>query len=368
MDNANKAESADFASGTPRWFGGVGSLGERNRTIADQFTRTSQAGRADAIAHEPVVADADEPGWEDVKQEAAKELVGIENHDPVGDRAGGRVAITKGDVLAIEGDDARVADGNAVRVVGQIGEHLRRSAKWRLCVDDPLSGLDLGEENPQGTWIDRVGESCCFQHLTDERAKASGQHANRQKESGLPNADPPAAVDRETAARDNAVDVRMQHEGLTPGVKNRQSADANVEPALRDLGQRGASRAEEQIVKHARRAAGKDIELLGHGEDDVKVRDGEQLGAARLYPFRTGRSLTARAAAAAAGMPEDVLIAAVVALLALSSEGRGAARGDGPERLALCSGGEVLAEERRAAGSCNRAEIMLGVHGSLLLA
>ena len=65
------------------------------RTIADQSTCAGQAGGADSIAHEPVVADANEPGRKDVEQEAAEELVGIENHDPLGDRARGRVAITK---------------------------------------------------------------------------------------------------------------------------------------------------------------------------------------------------------------------------------------------------------------------------------
>jgi len=160
----------------------------------------------------------------------------------------------------------------------------------------------------------------------------------------------------------------MQNQGLTPGVKNSQSPDANVQAALCDLAQRGASRTEEQIVKDARRAAGERIQLLGHGEDDVKVRHGEQLRASRLHPFRACSCLAARTATAPAGMPKDVLIAAVVALLALSSQCGRAARGDGPERFALCGGGEVMANERRAAGSRNRAEIMLGAHHSPRLA
>jgi hypothetical protein len=58
----------------------------------------------------------------------------------------------------------------------------------------------------------------------------------------------------------------------------------------------------------------------------------------------------------------DVLKATSVTLLALPTEGRGSARGYGPQRFPLRNGARVRSEERCAASPDDRAEIVLGAH------
>ena len=89
-----------------------------------------------------------------MQQEAAKELVDIEGKELLG-IAVCVVAIAERDAFAVEGDDARVADGDAVGVVGEIPENLLRSAEGRLAVDDPVGRTGPCEEQVEG---DGVGE------------------------------------------------------------------------------------------------------------------------------------------------------------------------------------------------------------------
>ena len=78
-------------------------------------------------------------------EEAAEELAGLQSHRLVG-VAGSRVPVTEGDTLPVEGEDARVADGDSVGVVGQIRQNLRGTAEGGLAVDDPVLARGAGEE------------------------------------------------------------------------------------------------------------------------------------------------------------------------------------------------------------------------------
>ena len=104
---------------------------------------------ASAIGEEAVIADAMEARGQDVKQEAADELIGRDGHDLL------PIAVpivlpaeTNGAILDI--DKAVVGDGDAVRVAADVIEDLFGSAEGRLGIDHPL-GLSKGRQiAPEG--------------------------------------------------------------------------------------------------------------------------------------------------------------------------------------------------------------------------
>jgi hypothetical protein len=51
------------------------------------------------------------------------------------------------DAGAIEGNEARIGDGDAVGIAGEIGEHLVGTGEGRLCIDKPCDRKSSGEEN-----------------------------------------------------------------------------------------------------------------------------------------------------------------------------------------------------------------------------
>ena len=52
--------------------------------------------------------------------------------------------------LAVEGDDAPVGDGDAVGVVGQIGEHLLGTPEGRLGIGVPVGLVRAGDQEVEG--------------------------------------------------------------------------------------------------------------------------------------------------------------------------------------------------------------------------
>ena len=70
------------------------------------------------------------------------------------------------------------------------------------------------------------------------------------------------------------------------------------------------------------------VELSGQGEDEVEIASGQKLGTAFLKPSLCGSSVTGSTAAVTAGVVDVVLVAAVIALGDLTSQGFGPASGD----------------------------------------
>jgi hypothetical protein len=85
----------------------------------------------------PVMTNSMEAIRDGVKQETADELVGIDCHHLL---ATTRAIILSSecDAIAIHADEPGVGDGNAMGVAAEIGQHLSRSGKWRLDVDNPV--------------------------------------------------------------------------------------------------------------------------------------------------------------------------------------------------------------------------------------
>ena len=172
-----------------------------------------------AAGKQAVVADAVEACRQDVAEEAADELVGGERHHLVSIGSFAAVVLPlEGDGFVVERDQAAVGDGDAVGVAGQIGEHRFGSAERALCVDDPLGvaqwrhkrgeGLGVAEMGVVAEEVEAGGGVGCGEHLQEQSAEQSREHAHRQEEAG-PTRQLARAVQRDAAARHDDVDVRV---------------------------------------------------------------------------------------------------------------------------------------------------------------
>jgi hypothetical protein len=105
----------------------------------EQFSRPRDVLGPLAAGEETVVADAVEAAGEHMDQEAADELAGGERHEFLSAAPLGVIVLPlEGDVVAVEGDEPAVRDGDTVGVTRQIGEHRRRAGEGALSVDDPF--------------------------------------------------------------------------------------------------------------------------------------------------------------------------------------------------------------------------------------
>ena len=169
-------------------------------------------------------------------------------------------------------------------------------------------------------------------------------------------------MNREPPARHDAMDVRVQSQCLSPGVKHAQAAGLDLKPAVCNVDERLSCGAEQQVVEDAWCVQSEDVEHLGHGEDDVEVGHRKQFGLPGLEPPRARRGAASRTRAVAAGVPLNVLVTAAVTLLPLPAEGGRAACADRTKGLALRGRGPAVAQKGLASSSYDRAEVMLGVH------
>jgi hypothetical protein len=114
---------------------------------------------------------------------------------------------------------------------------------------------------------------------------------------------------------------------LRPGVEYGREADSGTEPPERDLLECLRHGLEEQVVGDGRRGQEDRMKHLGNGEDEVEVRNREQLDLACLDPAGFIETLTLRTMPIAAGVVGNLLVSAVIALPDVPTEsGRAAAR------------------------------------------
>jgi hypothetical protein len=144
--------------------------------------------------------------------------------------------------------------------------------------------------------------------------------------------------------------MEMLRKILTPGVQDRGDPDRATEVSRvsteREQGVGGG--AEEQRVNDARIALCERVQIVRQGEDDVEVRNGQQVGAPRREPSRGGKHLTLRTMPIATGVVGDPHGAAVITRLLMAAEGGRAAGLDRVERPVL-DGGEAMRTAIRVA-------------------
>ena len=91
------------------------------------------------------MADANQAAGQNVKQEAAQELMGGNGHDLLL-AAVSIVSPAEGDAIVFEGHEPMVGDGDAMGVAGQVVENMFGAAEGWLGVDDPVLLAELPEE------------------------------------------------------------------------------------------------------------------------------------------------------------------------------------------------------------------------------
>ena len=116
-------------------------------------------------------------------------------------------------------------------------------------------------------------------------------------------------------------------EVLSPGVEHRQKADpgAKMPGVGGDLQQGFGRRTEENAINYPLVPQRQRRDQLGYGEDHMEVLDRQQLRSTLFKPSRAGLSMTLRAMAIAARAIRDFAVAAPIALLNTTTEGRCAA-------------------------------------------
>ena len=205
------------------------------RRIGKQRAHLGDGIGAGGISEQPVVPDAMKAVGQDVKEEAAYELVRIERHDAVtGSSVAPVIFPFEADTLAIERDEAGIGDGDAMSVAGEIGEHLIWAGEGPLGIDKPIHAAERLEEFPEGAGIVKcgigaeelqcalgVGGGKAFAH---ESAEQSREHLDAEE---VPSSAgyPALPVERDAAARHDDVEVRMVGERRAPGVQHAGEPD-----------------------------------------------------------------------------------------------------------------------------------------------
>jgi hypothetical protein len=111
----------------------------------EECARLVEALLADSVGEQTVVADAHEVSRDDVEEEAADELGRLEC-DLGAAVLAAAITIAEGDGAVLQGHEALVSDGDAVRVASEIAQGLVRSGDRRLAVDDPGLGRGLTQQ------------------------------------------------------------------------------------------------------------------------------------------------------------------------------------------------------------------------------
>jgi len=184
--------------------------------------------------------------------------------------------------------------------------------------------------------------------MKEQSAIQGGQDSDRKKEARAAS-DPALTVKGKTSGRYNAMKVRMEHQGLSPGVK--QGEEAN--PCAKVLGigsdaQEGlGDGAEQQIVNHPRISQRQHSKRIRQGEHDVIVSDREQLLLTSFKPPGFSQRLALGTVSVATRVVDRHPISAARALVEMTAKRRCSTLHDRAHHPALLSSDEasVLLEE-----------------------
>jgi hypothetical protein len=105
-----------------------------------------------AIGQEPEETDTNEAAGQNMEEETAQELLRGQCHLPLL-MAVSIILPAKGNLVAVEGHEAVVGDGNAMSVSGEIAQHMMGTAERWLGVDDPVLTKQGTQEGAEGLFV-----------------------------------------------------------------------------------------------------------------------------------------------------------------------------------------------------------------------
>src|SRR6201984_1082953 len=201
------------------WRGGAAGGGAGGWRQQEKVPQVAQRFAARGMP-QAVIADLVEAGWQDVLEEAPDELVAGDGFLALA--GGGAVLVAIGHGLVVDGQDAVVGDGDTEGVAGEIVERgLLSLAPWRDVNDPgdlPRMGWQVGVRAEPGEGIAEAGAGKGGERRLREQKPLAG---------GMPG----GAVVGQSAASNQAVNVRMGNEPLGPGMQHRQHDDDAADPA-----------------------------------------------------------------------------------------------------------------------------------------
>jgi len=158
-----------------------------------------------------------------MQEEAAEELFQRQSHQALLVLVR-RVAPTKSDLSIFECDQSVIGNGHAMRVAAQITERVFGSAERTLGIDHPVGaeqGSQHGGERRQR--LERRKATVKFEPAGGMQfpqtggelpAKDTAEDLDGQKEAGR-RSDPPGVIGRQSAGRNDTVDMRVMASTLT---------------------------------------------------------------------------------------------------------------------------------------------------------
>ena len=175
------------------------------------------------MGQETEMADAHEPSGKHVQEEAPQELLHRQGQEALLISVG-RVSPAKGDLVARQGDEAMVGDGDAMGVGAQIVKDIFWTPEGRFAVDDPVPteewAQERGESLGRGERLQlsveaqlALGEGL-FQSGDELAPKDPCQDGDGKKEAAA-GVEPALVVGRESAGGDHTMDMRMMPSALT---------------------------------------------------------------------------------------------------------------------------------------------------------
>jgi len=226
----------------------IDGFGDRRRLWErERGADACELGGAAGVAKEAEVADAAELVREDVEEEAANELVGVERHC-LGFVADAVILPAEADAAVLAGEETTIGDGDAMGIAAEIVEHLLGSAERAFGVDDPGDAAQGGKVAGEGGRFGECGEIAeeaqpavrerIEQAFEEKAAVEPREDVDWQEEAGA--AGDPTSIGREAAARHDAMDVRVMGQGLAPAMQDRDHADLGAE--MFGIGADGADR------------------------------------------------------------------------------------------------------------------------------
>src|ERR1039457_1752396 len=171
--------------------------------------------RAPSVGQKAEVADAQETGGKHMEQEAAQELLDRQGHQTLLVAVRG-VSPAKGDLVALQGDQAVIGDRHAVGVAAEITENVFGATEGRLAVDHPVLTEEGTEERSehfrfcQKLEIPVEAESAVVEGPFETGDKLatedSTQHLHGEKEA-IARGDPALVIGGEAAGRNHTMQM-----------------------------------------------------------------------------------------------------------------------------------------------------------------
>ena len=242
-----------------------------------------------------------------------------------------------------------VRDGDTVGVGTEIAQGMLGTSEGSFAVDDPVMAKQLpepgGEELGLGEELEvameaefALGESAP-QRGHELAAKHPAQHFVGKKE-GAAGLDPARVIGGQTTGREYAMDMGMKLELLIPGVQYAEETDlgAKMLGIEGHLEQSFGAGVEQEIVDHFLVLQSEWRQFTRQSENDMHVRGGQQLAAARLQPTVAGIALAFWTMAIATRVVRDSGMSAAGTLVAMTAERGRAASFDGQQHFPVLPG------------------------------